>query len=60
MATGTRPIGMDDLAEKIRRRGVAASVHNHAEAEALVHGIAAKYKAGRHGPQRKTTGTAVL
>ncbi len=43
-------LGMDDLAEKIRRRGVAASVHNHAEAEALVNAIAAKYKAGKHGP----------
>lgn len=42
-------LGMDDLAQKIQRRGISASVHNHAEWESLANEIAAKYKAGAHG-----------
>lgn len=43
-------LGMDDLAAKLQARGVSASVHNHAEWQSLADEIAAKYKAGRHGP----------
>jgi pimeloyl-ACP methyl ester carboxylesterase len=43
-------LGMDDLAQKIQRRGIAASVYNHAEWQTLADEIAAKYKAGNHGP----------
>ncbi len=42
-------LGMDDLAQKIERRGISASVHNHAEWETLSDQIAAKYKAGNRG-----------
>lgn len=43
-------LGMDDLAIKIQARGISASVHNHSEWQALADDIAAKRKAGRHGP----------
>lgn len=43
-------LGMDDLAAKLQARGVAATVHNHAEWQSLADEIAAKYKAGKHGP----------
>ena len=43
-------LGMDDLAAKLQARGVAASVHNHADWQGIADDIAAKYKAGRHGP----------
>ncbi len=43
-------LGMDDLAAKLQARGVSASVHNHAEWQSLADEIAAKYKAGKHGP----------
>lgn len=39
-------LGMDDLAEKLTRRGVYATVHNHAEWQSLSDQIAAQYKAG--------------
>lgn len=42
-------LGMDDLAQKLEKRGVRTSVHNHAEWESLANDIAAKYKAGKHG-----------
>ncbi len=42
-------LGMDDLAQKLEKRGVRTSVHNHAEWESLANDIAARYKAGRHG-----------
>lgn len=43
-------LGMDDLAAKLQARGVAATVHNHAEWQSLADEIAAKYKARKHGP----------
>jgi hypothetical protein len=43
-------LGMDQLAVLIARRGIAASVHNHAEADAVVSRIAALYSAGDRGP----------
>ncbi len=42
-------LGMDDLAQKIERRGITATVHNHTEWQSLADEIAAKYKAGNHG-----------
>jgi hypothetical protein len=41
---------MDQLAVLIARHGIEASVHNHAEAEAVVGEIAARYGAGDRGP----------
>ena len=43
-------LGMDQLAARIAQRGIAASVHNHAEADAIVAQIAAQYRAGDRGP----------
>ena len=43
-------LGMDDLAAKLQARGVAATVHNHADWQGIADDIAAKYKAGKHGP----------
>jgi hypothetical protein len=43
-------LGMDDLAAKIQARGISASVHNHSEWQGISDDIAAKYKAGKHGP----------
>jgi pimeloyl-ACP methyl ester carboxylesterase len=43
-------LGMDTLASKLQARGVSASVHNHADWQGIADDIAAKYKAGRHGP----------
>jgi len=43
-------LGMDDLAAKLQARGVVATVHNHAEWQSLADDIAARYKAGKHGP----------
>jgi hypothetical protein len=43
-------LGMDQLAAKIALHGIAASVHNHAEADAIVAEIAARYRSGDHGP----------
>lgn len=42
-------LGMDDLAQKIERRGIRATVHNHSEWESLADQIAAGYKAGNKG-----------
>jgi len=42
-------LGMDDLAQKINRAGVAATVHEHGDWQRLSDEIAAKYKAGNHG-----------
>jgi hypothetical protein len=43
-------LGMDQLAVRIAQRGIAASVHNHAEADAIVAEIVAQYRAGNRGP----------
>lgn len=43
-------LGMDELADKIRAKGIEASVHNHTEWEALATEITEKYKAGNHAP----------
>lgn len=43
-------LGMDELADKIKATGIAASVHNHTEWEELAGQIAANYKAGNHAP----------
>ncbi len=43
-------LGMDQLAASIAQHGIEASVHNHAEADAIVGQIAARYRAGDHGP----------
>jgi len=43
-------LGMDDLAQKIQQAGVSASLHNHSEWREIADEIAAKYKAGNHGP----------
>lgn len=43
-------LGMDDLAQKLERRGIRASVHNHSEWESLADQIAARYKAGNRAP----------
>jgi hypothetical protein len=43
-------LGMDDLAEDIRRAGIGASVYNHAEAGAVVDAIVARYRGGDRGP----------
>ena len=42
--------GMDDLAEKLRQRGITAIVASHSDWDTLADTIAARYKAGRHGP----------
>ncbi len=43
-------LGMDQLAAKIERHGVEARVYNHAQADKVVNEIAARYRAGDHGP----------
>jgi hypothetical protein len=43
-------LGMDELADKIKAMGIAASVHNHTEWEELANQIASNYKAGNHAP----------
>jgi thioesterase domain-containing protein len=43
-------LGMDELAAKIRAEGIVATVHNHAEYEALADEAARNYKAGEEGP----------
>ena len=43
-------LGMDQLAVLIARHGIEASVHNHAEADAVVSEIAARYSGGDRGP----------
>ena len=43
-------LGMDDLAEKIRGRGIDAVVQNHADADEIVGQIVRAYTAGDHDP----------
>ncbi len=43
-------LGMDELAAKIAQHGIAAEVYNHTQADGIVAEIAAKYRAGDHGP----------
>lgn len=43
-------LGMDQLAAAIARHGIAASVYNHAQADEIANQIAARYRAGDHGP----------
>jgi hypothetical protein len=43
-------LGMDELAAKIERHGIAASVYNHSVSEEIVSEIVQKYRAGDHGP----------
>lgn len=42
-------LGMDELAHKIDRLGIATTVTNHSDWQALCQQIAARYKAGNHG-----------
>src|ERR1700733_802403 len=43
-------LGMDTLADELNRRGVYATVDNHAEWQSLANQAAANYKAGKEGP----------
>jgi hypothetical protein len=43
-------LGMDTLAEQLKRRGVYATVHNYAEWQTLADRAAADYKAGKEAP----------
>ena len=43
-------LGMDTLAEQLKRRGVYATVHNYEEWQALADRAAADYKAGKEAP----------
>ena len=43
-------LGMDTLAAELTRRGVQATVDNHADWQSLANQAAAKYKAGTEGP----------
>jgi hypothetical protein len=43
-------LGMDQLATEIQSHGIEATVYNHTVADSVVAGIAAKYRAGDHGP----------
>ena len=43
-------LGMDTLGDELNRRGVYATVDNHANWQELADQAAAKYKAGREGP----------
>jgi len=43
-------LGMDQLAVQIARHGIAATVYNHSVEADVVEDIAAKYRAGDHGP----------
>jgi hypothetical protein len=42
-------LGMDQLASTVAAHGIEASVYNHAEADAVVSHIVARYRAGDHG-----------
>jgi hypothetical protein len=42
--------GMDELAEKLRRRGIVSTVANHSSFETLAVEAIAKYRAGNRGP----------
>jgi hypothetical protein len=43
-------LGMDDLATQIQADGIAATVTNHADADAIVNQIVTGYQAGDRGP----------
>jgi pimeloyl-ACP methyl ester carboxylesterase len=43
-------LGMDDLAQKLQREGIPASVRNHAEEAQIVEEIAARFRAGDRRP----------
>ena len=43
-------LGMDTLASELTKRGVYATVDNHADWQSLADGAAARYKAGTEGP----------
>jgi alpha-beta hydrolase superfamily lysophospholipase len=43
-------LGMDTLAEELNKRGVYATVDNHADWQELADSAAANYKAGKEGP----------
>jgi alpha-beta hydrolase superfamily lysophospholipase len=43
-------LGMDTLADQLKRRGVYATVHNYAEWQTLADRAAADYKAGKEAP----------
>jgi pimeloyl-ACP methyl ester carboxylesterase len=43
-------LGMDELAARIARHGIDASVYNHTYADSIVARIAQMYRAGDHGP----------
>jgi pimeloyl-ACP methyl ester carboxylesterase len=43
-------LGMDDLADEIRRAGIDAGVYNHADADAIVAAIVARYAGADRGP----------
>jgi pimeloyl-ACP methyl ester carboxylesterase len=43
-------LGMDTLAEELKRRGVYATVHNYADWQTLADRAAADYKAGKEAP----------
>jgi pimeloyl-ACP methyl ester carboxylesterase len=43
-------LGMDTLADELNKRGVYATVDNHADWESLADSAAANYKAGTEGP----------
>ena len=43
-------LGMDTLGAELNKRGVYATVDNHAEWQALADGAASRYKAGSEGP----------
>ena len=43
-------LGLDDLADKLSRRGIQATVANHADADALADEIVARRAAGWRGP----------
>ncbi len=43
-------LGMDELAGKLQARGIWAAVYNHTLADSVVDQIAARYRAGDHGP----------
>jgi len=43
-------LGMDQLAAEIQSKGISADVYNHTVAESVVAQIAARYRAGDHGP----------
>lgn len=43
-------LGMDDLADKLKADGIAATVMNHADADFVASRILTAYNAGDHGP----------